>query len=57
MENRHRLIAGLVVTPLSLGSIIFIVLFNPHPVFCLTVFPTLLIGTAMLTLEWRNRMK
>ncbi len=57
MENQPRLIAGLVVTPLSLASIVLIVLFNPQPVFSLAPLPTLIIGIAMLTLEWRNRIK
>ena len=57
LRSNARLFAGMFVTPLSLFSIVVILAFNPHPLFAIFPIPTLMIGTAMITLELRNHIE
>ena len=56
MRSPQRLLAGLIVTPVSLLSIVVILAGNPHPLNALFPIPTLMLGTVMITLELRNRI-
>jgi hypothetical protein len=54
MRSRSRLLAGLIVTPTSLLSVVVILASNSYPLLALMPLPTLMLGTAMITLELRN---
>ena len=56
MRSRSRLLAGMIVTPMSLLSVVVIMAYNQYPLLALMPLPTLMLGTAMVTLELRNRI-
>ena len=57
VPSNARLFAGLFVAPLSMFSIVVILTFSPNPLFAIFPMPTLIIGTAMIILELRNRIE
>ena len=57
VRSNARLFAGMFITPLSILSIVVTLAFDTHPLFALFPMPTLIIGTAMVTLELRNRIE
>ena len=57
MRSNARFFTGMFITPVSIMSIVVILVSNPYPLLALFPIPTLMIGTAMITLELRNRIE